>query len=200
MVSIPEEEVDHHAPLSSEALVILLMKYCNNQIRENAKIERDYSKELTNDKLEIVTKGFGEGIATLAESFNQGISSLHSKVTEVELRLETFNSYFEQLSNSLSNSVQTVTGAFNNHVKLCHVDITTHPCHVCGEVFQTKDYLSSHLFNHTIPSTQQTNPVISQNATDVRVTNTSNGNSTTLAVACCEHDPCNKTQQNAEKP
>ena len=82
---------DTHTPLSGEALVGLLMEYCNKQIRENAKIEREYAKELTNDKFEIVTKGFVDGIAVLANAINRHSTSCGEKIAELELKVDTFN-------------------------------------------------------------------------------------------------------------
>ena len=95
----PDEDL--HAPLSGEALVKLMMEYCNTQIRENAKLERAFSRDLTNDKIEIVTNSFGEGIAVVARTINDHISSQNAKIAEMELEIKTFNTYFEQLINSL---------------------------------------------------------------------------------------------------
>ena len=45
---------DPKATLSGEELVSLLMEYCNTQIRENAKSEREIAKDIINDKIDIV--------------------------------------------------------------------------------------------------------------------------------------------------
>ena len=108
MASVPPC-TDPKAPLSGEALVGLLMEYCNNQIRENAKIERSYAKELTNDKIEIVTKGFTDGIAIIANAINDHSTSHNEKVAEIELKLDTFSKYFEEhLQSSLKNQIPNI--------------------------------------------------------------------------------------------
>ena len=59
-----QHDADPHGTLSGVALVERLMEYCNNQIIENAKSEREHSRALTNDKIALVIKGFRDGIST----------------------------------------------------------------------------------------------------------------------------------------
>ena len=104
-VHTPQGSADTHAPLSSEALVGLLMEYCNKQIRENAKIERDYAKELTNDKIEIVTKGFVDGIALISNAIKIHSTSCDDKIAALELKMDTLNKYFEENLLSTQNNL-----------------------------------------------------------------------------------------------
>ena len=68
MIATLEDSINPPEVLSGEALVISMMEYCNNQIRENSRIERAFARELTNDKIEIVTQGFGDGIGVIAKA------------------------------------------------------------------------------------------------------------------------------------
>ena len=116
-----QETHDPKAPLSGEDLLSLLMEYCNDRIRDNAKSEREFTRELTNDKIDIVVKGFGDGIATVANSFNEDITNQKTNAAELELKLDTKVTYLEQLLQTLGKNLETVTRAFNKHIKVCHL-------------------------------------------------------------------------------
>ena len=147
-----QETHDPKAPLSGEDLLRLLMEYCNDRIRDNAKSEREFTSELTNDKIDIVVKGFGDGIATVANSFKQDITNQKTNAAELELKLDTKVTYLEQLLQTLGKNLETVTRAFNKHIKFCHLC----SCNTCGKSFQTIDELSLHqcslhLHNASLP-------------------------------------------------
>ena len=128
---------DPKETLSGEELLRLLMQYCNEQIRENSKIERQFSKDLTNDKIDVLMKAFRDGIAMVADGFHEHINAQKANLSEVELKLDTFATYLEQLVQTLSQNLETVTGAFNNHIKLCHVASQQHSCQKCGNTLVT---------------------------------------------------------------
>ena len=147
-----QETHDPKAPLSGEDLLSLLMEYCNDRIRDNAKSEREFTRELTNDKIDIVVKGFGDGIATVANSFKEDITNQKTNAAELELKLDTKVTYLEQLLQTLGKNLETVTRAFNKHIKFCHLC----SCNTCGKSFQTIDELSLHqcslhLHNASLP-------------------------------------------------
>ena len=62
--------IDPKAPLSSADLARLLMQYCSDRLKE----ERCFTKELINDKAEVVitgvVKGMREGLALMTETIN----------------------------------------------------------------------------------------------------------------------------------
>ena len=64
------QDMDPNATLSNEDLLRLLMSNCSSLVRTEIKLERQFTKVLTNDKLDIVIQGFKEGIRTLTETFN----------------------------------------------------------------------------------------------------------------------------------
>ena len=93
--------------LSGVALVELLMEYCNTQIIKNAKLEREYAAELTNDKIAIVVKGFGDGLATFSNEFsNNTVRS--NELDDVKLKLDTALAYQEHQLFNLKKGLQDV--------------------------------------------------------------------------------------------
>ena len=144
---------DPKETLSGEELLNLLMEYCNSQIRENSKIEREFSKDLTNDKIDIVMKAFRDGIASVAEGFHGHIRASNTNLTDVEFKLDTFVSYFDQHLQSLSKSLETVTGALNNHIKQCHKTSPQNSCQVCKKADETEEDLCSHDCTTHVPTT-----------------------------------------------
>ena len=78
---------DPKAPLSPTDLARLLMQYCSDRIKE----ERAHTKELIDDKAELVItgviRGMGEGLATITESmkdYSQKLESLELKLSYLE--------------------------------------------------------------------------------------------------------------------
>ena len=78
---------DPKATLSGEELVSLLMEYCNTQIRENAKSEREIAKDIINDKIDIVVKGFGDAITTVANTLNEHITAQTRDIAELSRKI-----------------------------------------------------------------------------------------------------------------
>ena len=146
---------DPKAPLSTKDVALLLMEHCKDCILE----ERGYVKDLINEKNDTVvaglTKGLCDGLAKLAEVIKeQSIkiadleTSHNAKIKDLELKLDTFNSYFENSLNSLGDSLQTGLGAFNSHMKLCHGDNPCNPCQMCDRNLQTNNEVPSHVYDH----------------------------------------------------
>ena len=166
MLATLQETHDPKAPLSGGDLVSLLMEYCNNQIRENSRIEREYNKDITNDKIEIVMKGFGDGIAAITTNFNKHITAqnkyvneleqklidlekriqasnvVEEKVTELNLKVHTYGIYHQQLLFNLKLGLQDSLQRVENDIKILALHCNS--CKNCGETFQSMDDLSSH--------------------------------------------------------
>ena len=180
---------DPKAPLSTKDVVILLMEHCKDCILE----ERGYIKDLMNEKNDTVvtglTKGLCDGLAKLTEVIKeQSIkiadleTSHNSKIKDLELKLETFNSYFENSLNSLGGSLQTGLGAFNSHIKLCHGDNPSNPCQMCDKSLQTNNEAPLHVYDHntstSIPYTTASSPkdLISHHVCGGKTNSTDNNN------------------------
>ena len=99
------EECSPDTLISSQDLTRLLMEYCNNLVRTEIKIERQFTRDLMNDKLDIAIQGFKNGIKVLAETLDAHNSSQSQKIADLELKLDTVSSYIEQQIHSLRSDV-----------------------------------------------------------------------------------------------
>ena len=169
---------DPKATLSGEELVSLLMEYCNTQIRENAKSEREIAKDIINDKIDIVVKGFGDAITTVANTLNEHITAqtrdiaelsrkinhlekqnrdLHEaeeKITEINLKTETYGVYHEQLLNNLKLGIQDSLHRVYNDIKI--LSSQANSCIFCGYEFDSPRGLRHHIQTHHHTTTQNT--------------------------------------------
>ena len=102
-----QQDEDPQTMLSGVALVERLMEYCNNQIISNAKLEREYITELTNDKIALVIKGFGDGLATLSKDI-ASTTARTNDLADLELKLDTTLAYQEQQLFNLKKGIQDV--------------------------------------------------------------------------------------------
>ena len=166
---------DPKAPLSGEDILSLLFEYCNNQIRENTKIEREYFKDLTNDKIEIVVKGFGDGIAAVAGNFNEHIREqnkivdnlklkvsdlekqikdfhvIEENLSEVNLKVETYGIYHQQSLYSLKLGLQDSLQRVQNDIKI--IDSLVNSCNICGYTCPSQKSLRDHIqAHHCVPT------------------------------------------------
>ena len=109
MVDIPPWlqglDVDPSAPLSNEDLVKVFTKYCDHQIKENNRLER----ELTNDKLKLVIDELGS-VKTCTDAHE-------TMITELALKINTFNMYFEQLIHNLQVGLHDAFFRVGSHMQ-----------------------------------------------------------------------------------
>ena len=114
------QDMDPHTTLSNEDLLRLLMSNCSSLVRTEIKLERQFTKELTNDKIDIVVQSFMEGIRTLTEAFNDQIAKQSKKIADLELKLDTGSNYLENLLYNVRS------------------DIAALKCSLCEKTFQTQ--------------------------------------------------------------
>ena len=146
--------IDPKAPLSNTDLARLLMQYCSDRIKE----ERCFTKELINDKSEVVIagviKGMGESLAVITETINKQ----NHKIETMELNL----SYLEQLLYKQLSDQAPVTGSPSSSncsacIKNAKAPGSIHDnhfhCNSCNTIFRSVKGLYLHICTpHTIPS------------------------------------------------
>ena len=169
LVDHQQHDADPHGTLSGVALVERLMEYCNNQIIENAKSEREHSRALTNDKIALVIKGFRDGISTLSKEITQTTARAND-LADLELKMDTALVYQEQqLYNlkkglqdtllkidrdmqaliSYSQSCKTCTKAansnnnFRDHIQCAH-GVASFSCYDCSNLASDQGNITRH--------------------------------------------------------
>ena len=110
-----DQQLDLSATLSNKDLACLLMEYCNNRIRD----ENNHERTLTDDKVEMVINSFRDGIKTIQEAFYQCNSVQAERVSNIDLLVNTTNTYFEHLIANLNSNLCNATLALNDHIGSC---------------------------------------------------------------------------------
>ena len=171
MMADSQSPLDPKAPLSPTDLAKLLMQYCHDMIKE----ERVYTKELIDDKAELVItgmiRGMGEGLATIKESINdqsQKMESLELKLSYLERLLyqQMSDQAPKARSTSTRNCLVCIKNPNCNHsVQDQNSDSHFH-CSACISVFPSvKD-----LYHHTCTPHAITSPCLCRNCDKTIVT------------------------------
>ena len=163
-----EHDVDRHAPLSGEALVSLLMEYCNKQIYENTKLERAYTKELINDKIAVAVTALATKIGTTLAKINEvsetqaqksaeleaklaNLDAIEEKLAEANLKLETYGLYHQNLLANLKSGLHDSLSQVEQDMKFLF--ITAHTCNICNRYCNSLADLQLHIRNeHSLHS------------------------------------------------
>ena len=145
------QQNNSNAPLSNRDIVLLLMNHCKDSIRD----ERDYIKDIINDKADAIvtglTRGLYDGIARVAD----GMNDQRMKIAELELKIETLTSFNEQsLLHHMQNSIprsenrrapQNCSVCIRNPTEDLSHDHTEHyHCNSCITVFKSVKDLYFH--------------------------------------------------------
>ena len=124
---------DPSKPLSSQDLTFLLFDHVTNSITA----ERKFIKETTKDEIKAVVDTFDLSFKAIIDgpidSLHKFISSPSKKQADLDLKVETMNSYSEQLLYNLRSQVESIRNDLENHVSSYHA--SNQSCKQCDLTF-----------------------------------------------------------------
>ena len=128
METIDDSEVENVDPRFTE-LALLLSSYCDRMTHESIKTEREH----TNEKIKVVIKKLSE--------LNQDIVNHDNKIRDLNMKIDTFFAYHEELLFNLKSGLQDTFQCVQDDMKYVLTKLergqgnTSISCVVCGKTF-----------------------------------------------------------------
>ena len=123
------------SPNSVQDFLHLMIRNVNTIVNDEMRAERDH----TNEKIKLIVKHVEENAKSLDEKYNSIISTQSQKLDDVELRIQTISTYFENLYRNLNDGLHTTINELKRHLQHCF------KCHICDEDFSTLHELFLHI-------------------------------------------------------
>ena len=156
---VSQLELDPKAILTNTDIARLLMDYCNNTVNKTLKEDLNEAlkeeRKVNNENLRHVIEGLGRHIGTLKATLHKETLAMSEKLAELELKVETTNSYLGELIYSLDCKVLDSNLQLKDHINTCSTALKP-KCDLCAKTFETVSDIVAHIIAKHCPSLTNT--------------------------------------------